>query len=535
MHNIFVRRLFLHPRRGSLTFLSNLPEKGDDMACRILYQLFPVVFLLTTAFSQFSAAGGKKELPPPSFPQVNFPPPPLGGTPPGLVPLPPRNTFSFNIDPKAPITSLLPTPPKAVSKVRPLLNDDLANVPEVMMSEPMDKKRPTPEAMQEIAHTIAKINHLNQAKTDGFMKAMIAQHTDMRGMPFLMDKECRTCEEQAKMFRHIADHLNRSIFNSKRPEQGDFAEILDASVRQLKPSVVKSSTDLDYFYRATIAASMQILMPEPERFRTGLAKYLSTVPHLDATKALAKLALFSTEDTVRTAAIEGLKLRREMDYTDILMQGFNYPMPAVSKRTAEALIKLNRKDLLAKLVDVLEQPDPQMPVKSQVDGKEVSTVRELVRVNHHRNCLLCHAPGNTPNVPEGVLTVAVPLPTEPLPKPSDGGGYNSTPPLSPDILVRLDMTYLRQDFSLMMPVSESHPWPEMQRFDFMVRTRVLTTTEATELTKLLDKREAGQLPPNHRAALYALRELTGCDTEPAAPAWRRLLKQPGAERPLQDE
>src|SRR5207244_5045541 len=109
--------------------------------------------------------------------------------------------------------------------------------------------------------------------------------------------------------------------------------------------------------------------------------YLATVPHADATKALAKLALFSAEDEVRSAAIDGLKLRREKDYTSVLLQGFVYPLPAVSKRAAEALVKLDRQDLIPNLLDVLEQPDPRLPVKNQV--------REVVRVNHHRNCLLC--------------------------------------------------------------------------------------------------------------------------------------------------
>jgi hypothetical protein len=34
------------------------------------------------------------------------------------------------------------------------------------------------------------------------------------------------------------------------------------------------------------------------------------------------------------------------------------------------------------------------------------------------------------------------------------------------------------------------------------------------------------LSPYHRSALYALRELTGRDTEPTALAWRKLLKLP---------
>jgi hypothetical protein len=33
------------------------------------------------------------------------------------------------------------------------------------------------------------------------------------------------------------------------------------------------------------------------------------------------------------------------------------------------------------------------------------------------------------------------------------------------------------------------------------------------------------MSPYHRAALFALRELTGRDTEPTAAAWRKLVKQ----------
>jgi len=72
-------------------------------------------------------------------------------------------------------------------------------------------------------------------------------------------------------------------------------------------------------------------------FRIGLAKNLASIPHIDATKALARLAIFSAEYEVRAAAIEALKTRGNKDYTDILMQGFRYPLPAVSKRAAEAL------------------------------------------------------------------------------------------------------------------------------------------------------------------------------------------------------
>ena len=54
-----------------------------------------------------------------------------------------------------------------------------------------------------------------------------------------------------------------------------------------------------------IAALMQVLIPESSGLRLGLVKYLSTVPHVDATKALARLAIFSTaSDTAVVRSIE---------------------------------------------------------------------------------------------------------------------------------------------------------------------------------------------------------------------------------------
>jgi hypothetical protein len=47
---------------------------------------------------------------------------------------------------------------------------------------------------------------------------------------------------------------------------------------------------------------------------------------------------------------------------------------------------------------------------------------------------------------------------------------------------------------------------------------------------LFNKRESGVLSPYHKAALTALRELTGKDTEPTAEAWRKLLAMPRAKR-----
>jgi hypothetical protein len=450
--------------------------------------------------------------------------PALAASSPAVVPTPPSPVeirFRFKIDPKS---NLLPAPAKSLTR-RPIpFNEDLTKVPEITFGEPIAKDLAKQDAMEATAHAMAKINHLNLKKTDGFMLAMLDKRADLRGMPFLMGEECRTREDQARVFSHVAEAVQQALRGVKANDNDNLGDGLSAfSIATLdSKQFTAMRANQEMVHRAMVAALTQILMPESELIRVKLARGLATIPHADASKALARLALFSPEDDVRAAAIEGLKLRRERDYTDVLVQGFHYPLPAVAKRSAEALVKLECKDVLADLVDVLERPDPRLPVTEKRAGQEVTTVRELVKVNHHRNCLLCHAPGNTDNTPEGVLKVAVPLPTEPLPKPSDGGGYQKAPPTS-DMVVRLDMTYLRQDFSLMMPVADAHPWPDLQRFDFLVRTRPLTPEDMAAYEARREAEEPGRPSAYHRAALFALRELTGRDAEPTASAWRKLL------------
>src|SRR5206468_12989937 len=110
---------------------------------------------------------------------------------------------------------------------------------------------------------------------------------------------------------------------------------------------------------------------------------------------------------------------------------------------------------------------------------------------------------------------------QPLPSPSEG--YRQS---TPELMIRLDVTYLRQDFSVSMPVKDAHPWPEAQRFDFFVRERKLTDEEAASYRDQLAPKGAGVLSPYHKAAVAALRELTGKDTAPTAEAWRKLLAVP---------
>src|SRR5262245_59245888 len=75
--------------------------------------------------------------------------------------------FHFVISPDTPLKDLLPLAPKV--RAGPRLIDDISQVPEIAFQEPLAK---SPDALKLTAHTMAKINHLNRNKTDGFMEAL---------------------------------------------------------------------------------------------------------------------------------------------------------------------------------------------------------------------------------------------------------------------------------------------------------------------------------------------------------------------------
>lgn len=400
----------------------------------------------------------------------------------------------------------------------------LADVPELMLAEPHPKAMQPKDEIDALACAIAEVNRLNDLKTDGYLKQLLTERADLADLPFQMGDKCRLSATRSRHFRHAVQMVH-SRRNTRDDGNGFLQAFLQACVSEdfaRTSSHAKEELNL-HAVPARLAAMTQICDPTADNMKLAFVKYLESVSSAEATRALARTVLFSSDEDSRTAAVEALKSRRERDYTELLMAGLRYPWPEVEMRAAAAVAKLGRNDLLPQMIDILAEADPRAPIVKRTNGAHVAEVRELVRINHHRNCLLCHAPGQSEAKNENVLTAQIPLASQPLPA-SNEGSYGSK--VIPELLVRVDVTYLRQDFSLMLPVPDAAPWPEMQRFDFVVRTRVLKDDELQAYKDKFDKLESGVLPPNHRAALFALRELTGKDTAPTAEAWRKLLNLP---------
>src|SRR5262245_7829204 len=304
--------------------------------------------------------------PAPVVPPGAFPPPTGAPAATTVVERSPPPRFRFNIDAHTPLKELLPLPPRTAAKAgfRAL---DLSDVPEIDFQEPLARDLPSLKAIERTAHTIAKIEHLNVKKADAFMEALI-ERPDLAGLPFVMGQTCRQKPERGRWFGAAAQVVHEALRNAKRGaeplvEPGVFwkklremdAELMEVELKLGQPA----RTDIQL---ALVSALMQILAPESESLRRGLAGYLASVPHVEATHALARLAVFSPEESVRQAAIDGLKVRRERDYTAILLSGLRYPLPAVARRAADALVKLERTDVVPELVNLLEEPDPRLPV-----------------------------------------------------------------------------------------------------------------------------------------------------------------------------
>ena len=505
------------------------------VALHLCFRITVVELALGMAvFAQPSQVVGQPEPPlpvPPSIqPQVPQPPskPPVPTLPPTVVtsvPVPQSGPIPAlpKFDEKAPRKSFLPSTPEFRLPGARFV-DRLEDVPEIKFHADFPKDKVGAKALSDNLLQLAKIRFLNEKEIDGFLKTLLKEREDLQGLPFRMGDSCRMKLAKTKYFKQAVADVSSRFGSSIQPLSKQQSEQAWRTFRIFcandgQPSTTTTARECDAIIAARIAALRQVLGPQTAHVRLGLANYLATIPHKDATRVLAELVLFSPEPEVRKAAIVGLRVRREQDYTDLLLTGFRHPWAPTAKHAAEAIVTLKRDDLLDKLVDVLDEPDPRMPVMRDSGKKSVIVVRELVRVNHHRNCMLCHSPSDGKNIEESIVAE---MPTHGESFPSGRNGYGSG---NRGNTIRADVTYLRQQFSRTMEVKDASPWPTLQRFDFLVRTREISEKDAKAWEEIKkEEQRPGYVSEYHRAALFALRELTGLDTAPTAAAWRKLLK-----------
>jgi hypothetical protein len=205
---------------------------------------------------------------------------------------------------------------------------------------------------------------------------------------------------------------------------------------------------------------VQMLQTEDEPVRLVLVKELCKVPHQATTRALCQRAVFDVSPKVRQAACDGLCKRNPQHYMPVLAEALRYPWLPASEHAGQAIRKLHPEGAEAFIQERIDKGDPLAPFTHPRNGKKV--VPELVRLNHLRNCALCHPPSAQKEDPaRGFMPVA----GEPLPQ-----LYYANQDLNGDF-VRADVTLLHQHFSVNLAVPSDGIWPTSQRFDFVTRYR----------------------------------------------------------------
>ena len=340
---------------------------------------------------------------------------------------------------------------------------------------------------------------------------VLAQRTDLQGLPLAMGDECKSDTAEIHDLKQVSFAVGRMIndFNGSLGSR-DMAQ--NDAFRNLSIKEMVSLCMEDHAVNPTsqkLKTIDQILQIDHPRLRLEMIESLHDSGTAAAVELMVDKAKFDLEPEVRIAATKALSNIDAEQYRQSLLEGLNYPWHVVAEHSAEALVRLDDQDAVPNLIDMLDLPHPQFPVEN--NGELVQ--RELVGINHMRNCLLCHAPSisESDSVRGLIPHTTIPLP----PHYYDSRGGEPVP-----YAVRADITYLEQDFSVVRPVENPGPWPREQRFDYVVQNKKLTLKEAEQVA-----RQISQTPNRNRnAIIFALRELTGeTPADNSSNNWRNIM------------
>jgi hypothetical protein len=223
-----------------------------------------------------------------------------------------------------------------------------------------------------------------------------------------------------------------------------------------------------------IPTLMQLLQAEDRPLRLLLVETLAEIKGEKASVALAQRAIYDLSEEVRKKAAEALSKRPSAEFEQVLLEAFRYPWAPAAEHAAECIVALRMKHLVPKLIPLLKEPDPTLPFEEN----NQKMVRQLVRMNHLCNCIVCHAPSTSR---EDLVRGLVPMPGAEMPPVY----YQAVT----GVFVRASITFLRQDFSVMQPVPEPGKWPTYQRYDYLILKRPVTPPKDLRLTQKKKKKD----------------------------------------------
>jgi hypothetical protein len=377
---------------------------------------------------------------------------------------------------------------------------------------------------------------------------LLTVRPDLRMLPIRFGERCKLDGKQTvaldRLARKLHEYLDRFLPETLDGRSGSTEKLRQTLLTEMH------GKKLEWLQPEAAPALLQILMAEATPIRKILVEMLARIEGTKSTIALAQRAVFDVSPQIREAAVAALRDRPAAVYRPVLLKALRYPWVVPAQHAAEALVELHETGSAPALVSLLNQPDPAGPM-TVANNRRV--LQDVVRLNHIHNCLVCHAPAASSN--DLVLGVDpfVPLParlqtssmtaasqriaggfTDGASSYRGNAGGGGTRIVWLPLLIRADITFMRQDFSVRQPVSFVRVpfWGPIgsrrQRFDYVLRTRVIPRKLYARFEASIGDRTSY---PQREAVLFALRELTGKDAGATTEAWMRLF--PSAEDGLQ--
>ena len=347
-------------------------------------------------------------------------------------------------------------------------------------------------------------SQLHEIRTEAFepLEELLSKRPELKGLPLVMGEECHMDTDSASTMAQVSSRVGAAVsrfdgFGSRDVTQNDVWRF----------AIIKNEIEKCFGLedREQVLKTIdQILQIDHPRLRLELVETLRQKESPAGIEMLVKRAKYDLVPEIRQAATNALSDYSFENFRGQLLDGLKYPWHVAAQHSAEALVRLDDQDAVPELVEMLKLADPRLPKKVDEDRY---VQRELVAVNHMRNCMLCHAPSRTESDSARGLTPSWdrPIPT---------GYYHAKPT---GAFVRADVIYLRQDFSVLQPVKNNGPWPKEQRFDYLVQNKKLSEKHAQKVIKTITKGRN----LNREAIVYALRELT--DQQPANDSYKTWL------------
>lgn len=362
-----------------------------------------------------------------------------------------------------------------------------------------------------VATKLKQIAVHQQAVRQPYPGAVVAavNRPELAGLPFRLGPDAVQSSDRAQAMSALSGQLRGAVQGCIQPgsdPRPDTNKLFAALVGDGSKGLFKKEAKA-WATAEAVPCIQQMLLAENREVRRMSCELLRGLDVPEALEALVRCAVFDTDAGNRAAAVDALRNRPKAEVTGQLLKYVRYPWPRATEHAAEALVAIGCIDAVPALAVAYTLPDPDAPFTVRLPGKESGQYRrELVRVNHLRNCMLCHPPSLAET---DLIRGGVPDPDKSLGGPATSG-YDRG-----GMFITAATTYLRQDFSQVQPVANPAKWPGHQRFDYFVG--VTAVKESSVPTG-----DGG-----YKAAVrFALRELTGRDPDKTDDlTW--LRRQPG--------